>query len=91
MLDQLAQLVAAVDRLDWRFVRDCDDWYAYFHPDWQHNPARIILADGESRATMRLCVLACSVVRFPRFPRSSRSCGRRRRCSLNPRRLLPSA
>jgi hypothetical protein len=48
LLDQLEQAIAAVDRLDWRFVQDADGyWYAYFHPDWQADPVRVVLADEE--------------------------------------------
>ena len=45
-MDELERLVGAVDRLDWRFVRDLDDWSAYFHPDWKSNPERIVIAEG---------------------------------------------
>jgi hypothetical protein len=48
MLDELERAIASVDRLDWRIAQEPDgEWVAWFHPDWQSDPVRVVLADEE--------------------------------------------
>jgi hypothetical protein len=66
-LDELEAAIQRCDNLDWRidYDEDAEEWYAWFHPDWEADPRRVIrviLADDEPSANEQACIQAMQLV-----------------------------
>ena len=66
-LDDLEAAIARCDNLDWRidYDEETEEWYAWFHPDWEADPRRVIrvvLADDEPSANEQACIQAMQLV-----------------------------
>lgn len=66
-LDELEAAIARCDNLDWRidYEEEAGVWCAWFHPDWQADPRRVIrviLADDEPSANEQACIQAMQMV-----------------------------